>query len=229
MAACCTARSGFIRGINMTININESIRKMMGWCPNASALVAKRVMIALPEGEDFFTDEKGKGGMNMSKMGWGNKFRNVVLLMALISIILFGFFISIAPDFFEYLLKLSFKKGYLIIISFIIAVIQSAHEWRRYNHINEGKYRGWNPSRKKILVGIMIGILFLGVMRQVYFLRIDLPFDLLLVVMMATGFIYSIINYPMVIYWEWKNKKTIYLVEKESRGWRPVALPDRVS
>jgi hypothetical protein len=198
----------------MTINFNENIRKMMGWCPNAGALVTKRVMIALPEGEDFKADEKGKGNVNISKMGWGNKYRNIILLWSVLSLVVFGFCLSIAPDFFEYLLMLVFMKGYPIIISFIIAAIFSAGFWRDWNKINEGKYSNRKPNRKEIILGIVILILYLVVMRQVYFLRIDLPFDLLLAVMITAGLINSIICYPMIIYWERKNKKKIYLLEK---------------
>jgi len=211
----------------MTLNINENIKKMMGWCPNASALAAKRVMIALPEGEDLFTDEKGKSGVNMSKMGWGNKYRNIVLLTSFLSLAVFGSCISIAPDFFEYLLMLNFVKGYLIIISFIIAFIILAGYWRSYNNISEGKIVSRNLNRKEIVLGIGILILYLGVMTYIYFLRIDFPFDQLLAVMITPGFIYSIMSYPMIIYWEWKNKKKIYLVEEKQSRWRPVALPDQ--
>jgi len=42
--------------------------------------------------------------------------------------------------------------------------------------------------------------------------------------MISTGFIFSLINDPMTIYWEWKNRKTIYLIEEKLLRWRPVAL-----
>jgi predicted membrane protein len=37
-------------------------------------------------------------------------------------------------------------------------------------------------------------------------------------------FPYILIRYPLVVYWERKNKKTIYLVEEKLLRWRPVAL-----
>ncbi len=67
----------------MTVNIIESIKKMMGWCPNASSLAAKRVMVALPIDEEFAQGEKGKSIQNyklialvllicgMAFAGWG--------------------------------------------------------------------------------------------------------------------------------------------------------------
>lgn len=111
------------------MNLTGTMRKMMGWCPNVNALATKRVMVALPEGEDFFADEKGKGGMNMSKMGWGNKFRNIALLMTLISFAFLGFFMLFIheySDFGEYLSK-SFIKG--ILTAIILAIIPLAHHF----------------------------------------------------------------------------------------------------
>jgi hypothetical protein len=218
----------------MTINITDSIKKTLGWCQNAGALAAKRVLVALPAGEEFYTDEKGKGGMNVSKMGWGNKYRNIILLFSFLSyIVFFGSIIFFWPDFFEYLLMLSFmKKSLIIIISFIIAAIFSAGFWRELNKINEGKYSNKKPdskpNRKEIVLWIVIWILFLVVMRQIYFMRIDIPFADILLAVMMTGGLYSIVNYLVIVIWEWKNKKRIYLVEKESCGWQPVALTDEI-
>jgi hypothetical protein len=202
----------------MTINVMENIRKIMGWCPNANALATKRVMVALPEGEDFFTDEKGKSGVNMSKMGWGNKFRNIVLLMTLISfaflgyLMLFLLFIHEYSGFVEYFQN-SLLKG--IITSIILAVFILADQWRHLNRINEGK----NVLETKKEFAVM-ALFFAGFM----FLYTIKAYDFLLVVMFSTGFIISLINYPMTIYWERKNRKTIYLVEEKLLRWRPVAL-----
>ncbi|VVB88065.1 Uncharacterised protein [uncultured archaeon] len=35
------------------------------------------------------------------------------------------------------------------------------------------------------------------------------------------------IHYPLVIYWERKNRKRIYLVEEKFLRWRPVSIPDQ--
>jgi len=203
----------------MTANITRNIKKVMGWCPNVNALATKRVMVALPEGEDFFTDEKGKGGMNMSKMGWGNKFRNLVLLMTLISFAFLGFFMLFIheySDFGEYLSR-SFIIG--ILTAIILAIIPLAHQWRHLNRINEGK--NVRPTKKEFA---LMTLLFASYMFLV-FTKKDLPYDFILVVMISTGFIISLINYPMTIYWEWKNRKTIYIIEENLLRWRPVALP----
>lgn len=89
----------------MTVNVRESILKIMGWCPNANALLTKRVLITLPAGEEFLLDQRGNGGTNPVKMGWGNKHRNIVLLMTIMNFAILGFFIWFLPDFAEHLLR----------------------------------------------------------------------------------------------------------------------------
>jgi len=206
------------------MKMSGTIKKMMGWCPNATALATKRVMVALHEGEDFFADEKGKGGMNPVKMGWGNRYRNIALLYTLTSfaslgyLMLFLLFIHEYSGFVEYFQN-SLLKG--IITSIILAVFILADQWRHLNRINEGK----NVLSTKKEFAVM-ALLFAGYMFLVFnfFTKKDLPYDFILVVMMSTGFIFSLINYPMTIYWERKNRKTIYLVEEKLLRWRPVAL-----
>jgi hypothetical protein len=59
------------------------------------------------------------------------------------------------------------------------------------------------------------------------FMRMDLPYDLILALGMSAGSIFYFIQYPMTLYWERKNRKTIYLVEEKFLKWRPVALPSQ--
>ena len=203
----------------MTINVMENIRKIMGWCPNANALATKRVMVALHEGEDFFADEKGKGGMNPVKMGWGNRYRNIALLYTLTSfaslgyLMLFLLFIHEYSGFVEYFQN-SLLKG--IITGIILAVFILADQWRHLNRINEGKNVLSTKKEFAVMALFFAGFMFLYFTIKAY--------DFLLVVMFSTGFIFSLINYPMTIYWERKNRKTIYLVEEKLLRWRPVAL-----
>jgi hypothetical protein len=204
----------------MTMNIMESIKKMMGWCPNANALAAKRVMVALPIDEEFAPGEKGKGGMNPVKMGWGNRYRNIAFLMTLICFASLGFFwlfllfIHGYSDFVEYLQN-SLLKG--ILTAIILAIFISADQWRHLNRINEGKNIRTTKKEFAVMALLYTGFMFLIFTTKAY--------DFFMVVMLSTGFIFSLINYPMTIYWERKNRKTIYLVEEKLLRWRPVALP----
>ncbi len=212
----------------MTMNFNESIRKMMGWCPNASALAAKRVMVALPEGEDFFADDKGRIDSNPVKLKWGNKYRNLMLVSAILILTVYSFpILLLGRDYAEDMTKTILKIN---LFSIIFAVFILYTQWRDLNRINKEKLR---PAKTEIVLGALLLMLLLlsgaiSIYSAIMGITIYLVEILLRVFLMA--FVICVpFMYPMVIYWEWKNKKTIYLVEKESRGWRPVALPDRVS
>lgn len=202
----------------MTINMKENIQKIMGWCPNANALLTKRVMITLPDGEEFLRDEKGKGGMNPVKMGWGNKHRNIVLFMTLMNFTFLGFFIWFLPDFAKYLLG-RLSEG--ILPAIILAIYLLASQWRYLNKIRNGKIR---PSKIEITETILMMLLLLG-FGYMAFMRMDLQYDLILASGMSAGSIFNFFQYPMTLYWERKNRKTIYLIDEKFLKWRPIALP----
>jgi hypothetical protein len=201
----------------MTVNVRESIQKIMGWCPNANALLTKRVLITLSDGEEFSLDQKGTGGTNPVKMGWGNKHRNIVLLMTIMNFAILGFFIWFLPDFAKYLFR-RLPEGILPAIN--IAIYLLASEWRYLNKIGNGKIR----LSKIEIAGMILMTLLLLSTGFLAFMRMDIPYDLILASGMSAGSIFYFIQYPMTLYWERKNKKTIYLVEEKFLKWRPVAL-----
>lgn len=51
----------------MTINVVESIKKIMGWCPNANDFATKRVVYVLPSDEESGKDKEEKNGQNKIK------------------------------------------------------------------------------------------------------------------------------------------------------------------
>lgn len=206
----------------MTVNVRESIQKIMGWCPNANALLTKRVLITLAAGEEFLSDERGNRGRNPVKMGWGNKHRNIVLLMTIMNFVILGFFIWFLPDFAKYLLR-RLPEG--ILPAIILAIYLLASQWRYLNKIGNGKIR---PSKIEIAEMILMTLLLLSTSFMA-FMRMDLPYDLILASGISAGSIFYFIQYPMTLYWERKNRKTIYLVDEKFLKWRPVALPARAA
>ncbi len=199
----------------MTMNISENIRKIMGWCPNASALETNRVLITLPEDNEIPGE---KIGINPAEMGWANKYRNYVLLMTLTSIAGFG----LTALLIKYMLGMGFNQVIIlkgILIGIILAMLTLFYEWRQLNRIDR---------------------LSIGLMRSIFlqtFLQLAVFFAVIMLLTFTVGrddplqFMLSLffplqwIHYPLVVYWERKNKKTIYLVEEKLLKWRPVALP----
>jgi len=88
----------------MTLNVAETVRKMMGWCPHPNVFVTKRTLITLPS-DEFLNNEKDKGKMvDPVKMGWGNRYRNIVLLTTLVGIVGFGVNVLILTFSFDHIL-----------------------------------------------------------------------------------------------------------------------------
>lgn len=204
----------------MTVNVRESIQKIMGWCPNANALATKRVMVAFPIDEDFAPGEKGKGIQNYSEMGWANVYRNYVLLLTLVGVT--GFAASLFVI--EYMF-VGFHTDIIftsILIGIIIAVFTQVESWKELNKINQPEI---NPTRNVFLKSFAFNaILMAAVLFFSFTIGKESPVEFMIFVFFPSIWI----NYPQVVYWERKNRKRIYLVEEKFLRWRPVALPNRV-
>ncbi len=204
----------------MTLNLTATIRKMMGWCPNANALATKRVMVALPIDEEFAPGEKGKGKgiQNYSEMGWANIYRNYILLQTVLGLVFFGLALLVII----YLFQVGFNKAIIlkgIMIGIIFSVFAIVYEWKQLNRVNQQEL----GTMKKIVIQTVshLAIFFSIIMLLIFTIGKDDPFQF----MASIFFPLQWIHYPLVVYWERKNKKTIYLVEEKFLRWRPVALP----
>ncbi|HEY9247211.1 MAG TPA: DUF1673 family protein [Candidatus Methanoperedens sp.] len=200
----------------MTINVMENIRKTMGWCPNASAFAAKRVLVALPVDEESRPGENG--GEFQEYGGWANKYRNYVLLFTLVGLAGFAaglLMIKLFEGVFHTELIL---KG--IFAGIIYAIFPTLDTWKMLNRINQPEI----SFRKTFLISF-IYIAFLMIIVLVLSLTIGKENPLLFMLLMF--FPSACTVYPLVIYWERKNSKRIYLIEEKFLRWRPVALPTR--
>lgn len=194
----------------------ESIKKFMGWCPNPPA--TKQVLIALTADEEFISGEKGIH--NYSEMGWGNKYRNYILLMALAGAVVFGLSLLFIKNF-----EGGFDLGFIlkgILISIILAVFIMVFEWRQLNRINQAELGLMENVFLKTLV--QLALFWAAVMLLTFTIGKDDP----VVFLLTLFFPYIWIRYPLVVYWERKNRKIIYFVEEKFLRWRPVASPNQV-
>lgn len=204
----------------MTMNVMETIRKMMGWCPNANAFASKRVMLALPVDEEFQPGEKGKDIQNFGKMGWANIYRNFVLLLTFVGIVGFvALFFAM-----KYLLEEEFQVGIIakgILTGMIYAVFSITYTWKKLNQIDQNEIKG---SDMLLLKSFGFNAI---IMAAILFLSFTIGKENPLLFMISIFFPSIWINYPLVVYWEQKNRKTIYLVEEKFLKWRQVALPSQ--
>ncbi len=200
----------------MALNLTD-VRKIMGWCPYANA--TKRVLFALPD-KEVQTGEKGKDILNYSEMGWGNKYRNYILLMSLASAIVFGLSLLFIKNFGKGFDPEFILKG--ILTGTIISVFIIVFEWRQLNRINQAELGLMENVFLKTLV--QLALFWATVMLMTFTIGKDNP----VVFLLTLFFPYIWIRYPFVVYWERKNRKTVYLVEEKLLRWRPVLVPNQV-
>ncbi len=197
----------------------ESIRKIMGWCPKANAFATKRVLLSLPD-EEVQTGEKGKSILNYSEMGWWNKYRNYILLGSLAGGVVFGLSLLFIKNFEEGFNPGFFLKG--ILISVILAVFIIVFEWGQLNRVN--KVESGLMKNVFIKTLVQLALFWAAVMLLTFTIGKDNPVVFLLILF----FPYILIRYPLVVYWERKNRKTVYLVEEKFFKWQPVASPNQM-
>ncbi len=198
------------------MNPTGTIRKIMGWCPNSPAM--KRALIALPADEEFLYGRKGIEGS--CEMGWVNKYRNFILLQTVVGIAGYVPAMFVIRSLFE----ASFNQEIIlkgILIGIVLSVLAIAYEWKQLNRIS------LSP------VGFMRSIFFhtftqlAAVFAIIMLLTFTIGNDDPLQFMLSLFFPSLWIHYPLVVYWERKNMKTIYLLDESFLKWRPVAFPDQ--
>lgn len=194
----------------------ETIEKFMGWCPNANVFASKRVMLALPYDEEYQPGGKGKNTLNLSEMGWANKYRNYVLLLTLFGII--GSAATLVVI--KYLLSEGFYAGVIlkgIFIGIIYSAISMVYTWKKLNRINQPDViPTWELLVKSFVYNSII-------MASILVLSFTTGKENPLLFMISVFFPSIWVLYPLVVYWERKKHKTIYLVEEKILRWRLAA------
>lgn len=161
---------------------------------------------------------------NPVKMRWEYKLRNVFLvaLLSMFIIYVFGFLIN-PQGYFEFELNY-FLSG--IPLNIIFTAFFIYYIWK---YLNNTKGENPGPARTDISGWIVMAFLFSSGIYIIFTGKaLPFPFDFVLNAFFSSGFIDSIIMYPMILFWERKNMMTIYFVEDKSFKLRPVAIPDQV-
>ena len=206
-----------VEWIDMRLNVAKNINKMMGWCPNADVFVTKRTLITRSSNQ-FLNGEKGNDSMDPIKMGWGNRYRNIILLMTILGITFFGAGLLIINFLFERNIHMGIMlKG--ILIGTIITPLIIFYQLKQYNRIDQINSFRTKKNFLKIFVEVAILCTVFNYLLFFSFGK-DSPLDFMLGFILPT----MLVEYPLVVYWERKNKKTIFLVEEKHIFYRPVVL-----
>ncbi len=186
----------------------ESVKRMMGWCPNVSAMEARKAM----QFDDIVVNASDSDNeLPQLTSGWLTKYRNRILLYSLIlTLLAIWLFIS------EGINRLDvFMTG--IISGLVLSLFTGVTEWRKLNKAAAGGFRRLQVTRKQMLVNylIIIGLIVIVIFISSYF-TVKTGRNIRDISAFGSGFILIVwTQFFEVVYWERKNKKTL-IVEKSS-------------
>ena len=184
----------------MTLNVAETVRKMMGWCPNASAIKTKQALqfVDLPINAP---DSGGK--ITYVGAGWLNKYRNRVLLQLLV-------FMYLAVVSFDGYGKVNLDM-YLIGVTsgLFFHLITGVNAWHRFNRAAGGGIARPQTTRKQKAIAFLI-IISLIVFTIFFITNITGGMAFI-----SGTMLFVWIEFLVVLYWEHKNGKTL-IVDKTS-------------
>lgn len=194
--------------IEMIANMVDKVKRMMGWCPNLGAMEARKAM----QFDDIVVNASDSDNeLPQLTSGWLTKYRNRILLYSLIlTLLAIWLFIS------EGINRLDvFMTG--IISGLVLSLVTGVTEWRKLNKAAAGGFRRLQVTRKQTLVNylIIIGLIVIVIFISSYF-TVKTGRSIRDISAFSSGFILIVwTQFFEVVYWEWKNKKTL-IVEKAS-------------
>jgi predicted nucleic acid-binding Zn ribbon protein len=192
----------------MIANMVDKVKRMMGWCPNLGAMEARKAM----QFDDIVVNASDSDNeLPQLTSGWLTKYRNRILLYSLIlTLVAIWLFIS------EGINRLDvFMTG--IISGLVLSLVTGVTEWRKLNKVAAGGFRRLQVTRKQMLVNylIIIGLIVIVIFISSYF-TVKTGHNIRDISAFSSGFILIVwTQFFEVVYWEWKNKKTL-IVEKAS-------------
>ena len=180
----------------MTINVTETIRKVMGWCPNAASMNSRKT-VQIHDLVD--TPDKGGKGPHVGARWW-NKYHNRVLLefilLMYLAVFTFDVYGKVNPDM------------YLIgaISGFFFHFLMGVNDWHRFNR---AACRGVpQPTRKQKTITFMVTI---SLLVFVVFLVTNIAGGMAFI---SGAMLFFGIKILGVFYWEQKNRKTLIIHRK---------------
>ena len=191
----------------MTVLI-ENIRKVMGWCPNASTIKYKESM-------HFDTPQMNAPDVGSSSIhtinGWLNKYHNRVLLSSVIPTFLAIVFFKTAGIYSPNM----FIAGVIAGLLFSFATVFS--EWHRLNQAAAGKFISQKHTLKRKAIQFLFLVSLIALVSfSIGFLAWKSNMGIQGVFAFLSGLMLFVwVQYFVVLYWEWKNGKML-IVEKTS-------------
>ncbi|NJD77211.1 MAG: DUF1673 family protein [Candidatus Methanoperedens sp.] len=186
----------------MLVNVVETIKKLMGWCPNVDMAENRKTL----QFDSITVNAPGSGGgLTQAALGWSNKYRNRVLQVSvsltLMAMVFYNSYARNSPEF--------FLSG--LIYGLVFSIFTGVTEWRRLNKAAAGEFRNVRVSRRKKFMSyvIIFGLIIAGIVAIGYY-TVKTYVRLGGIYATFTGFILSTwAQYFLVVYWERKNRKML--------------------
>ena len=180
----------------MTLNFAQTIRKMMGWCPNATAIVTNK---SLQFDDLRVNTPDSKGKITHVGTGWLKKYHNKILLKLLLmmymAIFSFYGYGKVNPD--MYLIG--------IISGLFFHLFSGVNDWHKFN-----RAAGIGIAEPQ-LTKKQIAIIFLVIVSLIVFF-VFLVTSITGGMAFISGTMFFVwIEFLVVLYWEWKNGKTLIM------------------
>ncbi|AKB38916.1 hypothetical protein MSSAC_4326 [Methanosarcina siciliae C2J] len=176
----------------------KSIRKLMGWCPNAKALETKHSINSEDFEVNYQAGGKDAGNTPISSPSWWNKRHNRELIISS-GLTLFSVF------WIAFLKVHPMDKGFVfgLIIGTVFNLLLCIWNWNFLNKMKNSSKRIQTKNNLIVIAGIL-GLTTLLIQSSLLGLRVILTF--------ISGFcLTAFLYYLSDVYWEKKNKKIVLL------------------
>ncbi len=172
----------------------ESVRKLMGWCPNATAIVSKK---SLQFDELTLSAPDREGKITHVGTSWLNKYRNRILLkllmmMYLVVVTFYGYG-KVNPD--MYLIG--------VISGLFFHLFNGVDDWHRFNKAAGRGIAQPQTTKKQIAIKFL---LIISLIVFIVFLVTNITGGMAFI---SGTMLFVWIEFLEVLYWEHKNGKTL--------------------
>lgn len=179
----------------------ENIRKVMGWCPNATTIVTKRSF----QFDDLTSNAPDREGKIIHvSVGWLNKYRNRILLQSLaFTLLAVLFFVE----------HENINQGMLLtgaIGGLFFRLLTGVYDWRLFNRAATRKYKQSRSIQKRYYIMSFVMVCLITIVGIFFIISLMKMAGLTGMQDLITGFLlFEWINFLKVVYWERKNQKTL--------------------
>lgn len=173
----------------------KNIRKVMGWCPNASTIRARKIA----QFDDMMVNAPDSGGeLTSTTVGWWNKQRNRILIVGImVTSLAINWFVSYGINNMNIFLVGLFTGITLYILTW-------ARELQSLDGMagSEASIKTSTKHMIAVYILMILSIVTVGYFASAYGLGVTLAF--------ISGFAFTYWGgYLQIVYWEKKNRKTI--------------------